>query len=111
MSDMIEYKLSPDSEARVLVQTVEGKRTASAGLAGRGVKLEDAEQTFAQAMEHVHTLAEGLLDRLTTLASRPDRIDVEFGVALGAKAGVILTSGSVDANFKISLGWEKPKTA
>lgn len=109
MNDLIVYRLS--SGTSISVQTPEGKKTAAAGMAGRGVKLEEAEETFEQAMENVKGLAESLLSRLTTLADRPDKINVEFGVALGAKAGVILTSGSVDANFKISLGWEKAKNA
>lgn len=40
-----------------------------------------------------------------------DEVNVEFGVNISGKSGVILVEGSVAANLKVSVKWKKPKPA
>lgn len=68
-----------------------------------------AEQTFKDALSGVREVSGELLGMLTDLATKPEKVEVEFGVNLAVKAGVIVTSGSVDANFKVKLTWQNSK--
>jgi len=36
-----------------------------------------------------------------------EKIEVEFGLKMSASAGVIIASAGMEANFKITLMWEK----
>jgi hypothetical protein len=80
------------------------------GMAGVGGGLpEAAEQTFEQALNSVQQLSESLLQALVDVSRAPEKVEVTFGVDLGLKAGVILTSGTIDSNFQIKLTWTKPE--
>jgi hypothetical protein len=68
-----------------------------------------AEQTFREALSSVKEVSSELLSILTDLATKPEKVEVEFGINLAVKAGVIVTSGSVDANFKVKLTWQNPE--
>ena len=37
----------------------------------------------------------------------PDEIAVEFGIALGAKAGAVIAKGTADVHFTVSLTWKR----
>lgn len=106
MGGPIEYTLP--SGGKLLVERKGPDIQRGLGMASVGGGMpEAAEQTFHQALQHVQELAGDLLTALTSLTKAPEKVEVEFGVDLGAKAGVILTSGSIDANFKIKLTWQK----
>ena len=106
MSGPVEYVLPGGGTILVERRGVAPQRGLGMASVGDGLP-ERAEQTFQAALDHVQDLSGGLLKSLTTLADAPKTVELEFGIDLGLKAGVILTSGSVDANFKIKLTWEK----
>ncbi len=39
-------------------------------------------------------------------AMRPDEIEVEFGVVLGAEAGAVVAKGTTDVHFTVKLTWK-----
>jgi hypothetical protein len=38
-----------------------------------------------------------------------DGLDVEFGLKMGGEAGVIIASASIEANFKVTLHWDRKR--
>ena len=65
-----------------------------------------SSETFEIALNNVKQAAEVIVDKLCSLAQRPEEISVEFGVKLSAEAGAIIAKGSTEANFKIGLKWK-----
>lgn len=74
--------------------------------ASLGETVAKATQSFEDALKKVKVTAAGLLSELRGLAEAPEEISVEFGIKIGAEAGVILASGTVEANYKIGLKWK-----
>jgi hypothetical protein len=66
-----------------------------------------ASDSFEAALESVRAAAEGILDKLRSLAQPPDEVAVEFGVKMSAETGAIIAKASGEANFKINLTWKK----
>ena len=66
-----------------------------------------AEQTFQKAIARIKPAAQAIIDQLRGIASPPDQIGVEFGFKLSAKAGVVIASTDAEANFKVTLTWNR----
>jgi hypothetical protein len=75
-----------------------------AALAGRVAA--QAGETFEVALEKVKPIAKGVIAALADIGAGISEVNVEFGIKLSAHAGVILTSGGVEANFNVSLKWK-----
>jgi len=41
------------------------------------------------------------------VASAPEHFTVEFGVKLGGETGIIVAKGTVEANLKITMTWDR----
>ncbi|MER6105070.1 CU044_2847 family protein [Streptomyces sp. NPDC001832] len=67
-----------------------------------------AARTLADSFDQVRAAAESLLDRLTTLSSPPDTVEVELGVKINAEAGAIIAKTAAEGNFTVRLTWQKP---
>jgi hypothetical protein len=65
---------------------------------------ERVERTFEGSLDTVRNVAESVIAQLDGLRLRPETVTVEFGVALAAKAGAIVTAGAA-AHLQISLTW------
>lgn len=59
--------------------------------------LEDSLDQLKPAIEALHT-------RLRDLA--PSGISVEFGLTLGAEAGLVVAKGHSEVHFTVTLSWE-----
>ena len=66
-----------------------------------------ANESFESALDRVRWAAEGLLNRLTTLTSPPDELEVEFGVKLNAETGAVIAKAATEANFRVNLKWTR----
>lgn len=74
------------------------RRAAVADLKAAALELE-------KQLEPVITVAESLLNALK--AANPGKVEIEFGVELGASVGLpLVTSGTAKANFKVTLTWQ-----
>lgn len=75
-------------------------RNASGAIAAKVAK------EFEVALAPITPVIESL--RKTLVASKPDKVIVEFGVEFQGQIGIpIVTSGSATANFKILVEWGK----
>jgi Trypsin-co-occurring domain 1 len=66
-----------------------------------------AQKTFEESVEKVKNTAAILIAKMKDLASSPDEVSIEFSIKLSAEAGIVLASGSVEANYMITLKWSK----
>jgi Trypsin-co-occurring domain 1 len=74
------------------------------GLSDRRV-VEQAQQSFEQAVGRVQPAVQVMLARLRALADAPDEVQVEFGVQLSAQAGAFVAAASSTGNFRVSMTW------
>jgi hypothetical protein len=65
-----------------------------------------AQKTLRQAIDTAKSAAELVFNSFKEMNS-PDEINLEFGIKMAAKSGVIIASAETEANFKISLKWKK----
>ena len=66
-----------------------------------------AEMSFESALEKIKPLSSELISKIESLANKPDEIQLEFAIILKAKCGAVITSIASDANFKITLKWNR----
>ncbi len=101
MRQLVEYELEDGSTIIVEVDLPE----ASIERAGRGDQVIKAKERFGDALEQIKPVAQTVFSKLGSLSA--DEIGVEFGIKLGAKAGVIIASADTEANFTVSLTWKR----
>ncbi|MER5986593.1 CU044_2847 family protein [Streptomyces sp. NPDC001787] len=66
-----------------------------------------AARSLAESFDQVRAAAALLLDRMTTMPSPPDTVEVELGVKINAEAGAIIAKTAAEGNFTIRLTWER----
>lgn len=64
-----------------------------------------AANKFNEVVGTLKPVAETLLSTLKEL-NTPKEIQLEFGVNLSAKAGIVIASADSSVNFKVTLKWE-----
>ena len=69
--------------------------------------VEQARQTFEQAVGRVQPAVQALLGQLRTLAEAPEGVQVEFGLQLSAEVGAFVAGASSTGNFKVSMTWHR----
>lgn len=106
MGQLVEFPL--EGGGSVLVQ-VDAARTGGPVTRGLGERriMEQASQTFEQAIGRLRPVAQALITQLHALADVPDEVQVEFGLELSAEAGAFIAAASTSANFKVSLAWHR----
>jgi hypothetical protein len=101
MKQLVEYELEDESTILVEVDLPE----AGIERAGRGDQIIKAKERFGDALEQIRPVAQTVFSKLGSLNA--DEIGVEFGIKLGAKAGVIIASADTEANFTVTLTWKR----
>ncbi len=104
---LIRYRLNDDTEV-----VFETDRNADGGeeLMGRGEQeIPQAEQRFGVVVQQIRPVAETVLGALEGF-NKPQEINLEFGVKLCGKAGIVFASAESECNFKIGLKWTNPQT-
>lgn len=69
-----------------------------------------ATQSLGDMLAGVRPVAEHFVEGFRSMAHAPDEIAIEFGVSLSAEADVVISSTAAQANFKVSLTWQRPPT-
>ncbi|MCX4094505.1 CU044_2847 family protein [Nocardia sp. alder85J] len=88
----------------VLVETVRVGGTEPTSTGGPDV-LVDALELAQEVITAAATSTAHTVRRLGE-ATRPDRVEVEFGIGFSLKANVIVASGAADATLKVKLVYE-----
>jgi Trypsin-co-occurring domain 1 len=102
VNDVVRYKLDDGSTILVEVSAPEGMRPAA-----RPAEIAAAAaQSLQAALEPIEPLVRTVAARLRQLPESPDEVTVEFGVKLGAEAGIVLARAAVDAQLQLKLTWK-----
>ena len=95
----------PDPNAPILIDFA-----SSAGMREVSLKAPDLQKQSAEAMKNamntIHNTAQEVTDTIGSLAVKPSRVEVEFGITLKAEMGALIAKGEADAAFKVTLTWE-----
>jgi uncharacterized protein with ATP-grasp and redox domains len=107
MRDLIRYPLQKGGTILVEVEIPESEKAVDYAARSEPL-LQDATQTFEDSIDEVRQIATAFIDKLRDSGKGlgPNAVEVEFGLKLGGKAGIIIASGSIEANFKVKLNWE-----
>ena len=65
-----------------------------------------AARTFEQALASIKPAAEAVVAAVTTLAEKPDQVQVTFGLKLTATIAMIAATGA-EGNFAVTLTWKR----
>ncbi|TDB71325.1 CU044_2847 family protein [Micromonospora sp. KC723] len=103
MSQVVEFPLAGGGAVRVEVPDED--ETVAVGRPGEVIAR--AHETLESVLSGLRPLAEAVLADLRAAAQPPDRVSVEFGVKLSAKAGLVVASGTSEANLKVQVEWNR----
>jgi hypothetical protein len=102
MRELLRFPLSDGGEIVVDVDSQE----PGVGRAGRlGDAATRASMTYDQALDGVRRAADATLRQFRQMASRPDKVEVEFGVRLTAAAGAVISHTGAEAQLTVRLTW------
>lgn len=108
MVDVVqEYKLDDGSSVMFEVSDTTGITVDQPGTRIQVSNADDAPPGFEKALERVKPAAERLLATMSSLTSRPEAVEVSFGLKFAAGIGVIFTKASTEGNFSVKLTWKK----
>lgn len=106
MKHLVEFPLE---EGGSIVVEIDEPETGGTVRAGREDKIEQARETFEDALDKVLPATKTVIEKLRSMASRPDEIEVTFGVKLSTLAGVVIASACAEANFGVTMHWTGKK--
>jgi Trypsin-co-occurring domain 1 len=95
----------PLEEGGNIVIEIDEPETGGTVRAGREETIEKAKETFEEALNKVLPATKTVVEKLRTMASRPDEIEVTFGINLSTMAGAFIASASAAANFGVTVRW------
>jgi len=102
MKQLVEF----ESDAGPVLVEVDLPESATEPVSRIG-EVVKAGKRFEEALDQVRPAAQAVIAKLRDLTDEPDEIAVEFAIKLGAKAGAIIAAADVEANYKVSLKWQK----
>jgi hypothetical protein len=91
--------------AELTKEDTSGAGKAPAAFAGKVTAT--AATAFSAAMASVKPIAQTVMATMSNISDQVAEVDVEFGLKLNATLGVVITSGGVEANFKVVLKWKR----
>ena len=106
MSHIVEFRLEGGGSIPVEVdEQVSGGVVRSAR---PGQVVGQAGESLEEALDKAMPAAEALIAKLRNVGSRPDEIEVVFGLKLSGELGAVLAKTGVEGNFSVKLTWKGP---
>ena len=102
MKHLVEFPLE---EGGSIVVEIDEPETGGTVRAGREDTIEKAKETFEEALNKVLPATKTVVEKLRSMSSRPDEIEVTFGINLSTVAGAFIASASAGANFGVTVRW------
>jgi hypothetical protein len=101
-------ELPTEQGAGIFVEIDDSFAQGNQRIAASQLALEKVTGNFEGALANIQRISNGLYGALSDLVRVPDSATVEFGVKLTGGAGVIIASGTAEANVKVTLSWRAP---
>ena len=102
MKRLVEF---PMEEGGSIVIEIDEPETGGTVRAGRGETIEKARETLEDALNKVLPATKNVVEKLRNMASRPDEVEVTFGINLSTQAGAFIASVGAEANFGVTVRW------
>ena len=108
-------KLIVDENTTILVETTEEedqKKTGGMGHAGimdkiKSYAIKETKERFSNVMSIISCSSNTILDEIEKVQTKPEEVQVEFGVKITGEGKPMLASGGLEANYKVTLSWKK----
>jgi len=88
----------------ILVELDEGLGVVRAGKPGEIVG--EVEKTLESYLDGVRHAAGAVIGKLKDMAQE---VDVELGIKLSAKAGVVIANSAAEANIRVTVRWKRDR--
>jgi hypothetical protein len=69
--------------------------------------LDKAKTTLESSLSEVRDLAAVALGKFREMSSRPDEVEIKFGVKLDAQAGAVIARTGMQGHFEVKLKWKQ----
>ena len=66
-----------------------------------------ASESFETVVQRVQPAATAVLDAARSGPHPPSEVTVEFGIEMSADLGAVIASTAVQANFKVTITWQR----
>ena len=66
-----------------------------------------ASESFESVVKRVQPAAVAVLDAARSGPRPPSEVTVEFGIEMSADLGAVIASTAVQANFKVTITWQR----
>jgi hypothetical protein len=106
MKQLIEYPTESGEPILVEIEIHEVEEGGEIEVA-RFDGFKKAVKTFEESLSSVKPVVKSIVNKLSDLIEKPHEINVEFGVKMGAKGGIIVASSDIEGNFKVTLKWNQ----
>lgn len=83
------------------------------GFFGHGNRLqleEKSNKAVDKAMTTIQNMAGRVNSAVQKIESRPNHVEIEFGIKFDAEVGVIVAKASMEASLNVTLTWDRPGT-
>ncbi len=107
---MIEVPLRSGGSMLMEVEVDPSEQDGMVPASRRGEIAIKARQTFEEALEQIKPGAEIIVEKLRGMSSKPDEMEVSFGLKMSANAGAFIAASGVEANFNVLLRWNRSET-
>ena len=101
----------PLEEGGNIVIEIDEPETGGTVRAGREDTIERAKETFEEALNKVLPATKTVVEKLRNMASKPDEIEVAFGVNLSTMAGAFIASADSTVAATGVITFENPPTS
>jgi len=104
---LVEFEVAGSPGETVLVEVDETPSEVGEERAARPGEVQRAGRSLEEALERVKPAASALVEKVRSLAEPPDEATIAFGVKLTGKAGAVLASAALEANYQVTLTWKR----
>lgn len=104
---LVEYEVEPGKYIFIEVEETETERGRSP-VSTKPKLPEGTVRQFDEALDEVIPIADKIFQRFDkALRNKPNNVMVEFGIKMNTQVGAVVAAAGMEANFKISLSWNK----
>ena len=105
MKQLVEFQL--DDNSTIVVEVDEPETEGAIRATGPDEVVRKSLHSFDDAMDKIHAATENAITKLRNLSTRPDEITMEFGFNFSGEFGAIIAKASAEANYKVTLTWNR----
>jgi hypothetical protein len=99
----------PLADGNFIVVEVDEETSGTVRASRSDDMVDEAGQTFDQALNTIRTSTESVINKLQALTHRPDEIEMEFGFNMSGEFGAVIAKVTAEANYKVTLRWQPAK--